>query len=341
MLTADHGRQAIKRILFGDNLQPERVFLTLTEPQREIAVWLHGMGQPIDVTRRHTLASAAPLTFCISFEKGTKPNGSALRGLSLKFCRQNDRQQVLGEIGLQATSSVPAADSELTLFEAQNCSNYCLPTARLWADRLVHERSQRQRSNSSDLPMSSLERHAMEVMFICPRPVSLISAAVDIRENMFPMAMLGDLDNGYFAFSLKFDKLPARLVEQAGKIALSNIPSPQAALAYRLAADQIKKDNGWYQLPFETTMSPVLKIPVPTFAYRVREVEVEQVRRIGNQSFFVGRVVHDQSLTHGDEMFVIHGFYQAWRIRNRVALDLLPTDDEPVTGAKFEAPPRP
>jgi flavin reductase (DIM6/NTAB) family NADH-FMN oxidoreductase RutF len=59
-------------------------------------------------------------------------------------------------------------------------------------------------------------------------------------------------------------------------------------------------------------------LPVPVFAYRVREMEVEQVHCIGSHNFFVARVIHDEILDEGQELFVIHGFYHAWRIRKQL-----------------------
>ena len=43
-------RSVIKRIAFGNTLLPQEFTLGLPLPQSEITVWLHGSGEPRDVT---------------------------------------------------------------------------------------------------------------------------------------------------------------------------------------------------------------------------------------------------------------------------------------------------
>jgi hypothetical protein len=66
-------------------------------------------------------------------------------------------------------------------------------------------------------------------------------------------------------------------------------------------------------------MSAKFNIPVPEFALRIREMEVETVRKIGSHTFFVARVVSDERFSDAEELHAIHGFYQAWRMKGRSA----------------------
>jgi hypothetical protein len=59
-----------------------------------------------------------------------------------------------------------------------------------------------------------------------------------------------------------------------------------------------------------------LTIPVPLFACRVRELQVERVHRLGYHTFFLARVLSDERLADVSELCVAHGFYQDWRVRN-------------------------
>jgi hypothetical protein len=55
---------------------------------------------------------------------------------------------------------------------------------------------------------------------------------------------------------------------------------------------------------------------VPLFACRVRELEVEQIHRLGFHTFFLARVLSDEQLAQVPELCVAHGFYQEWRVSN-------------------------
>ena len=78
-------------------------------------------------------------------------------------------------------------------------------------------------------------------LFIRPHPVSLVSLVGEGGWNIFPMNIMGDLDNGYFAFALKDSRRAAHLVELNGRIALSSVPLPQASVAYQFAVNHTKQ----------------------------------------------------------------------------------------------------
>ena len=312
-------RRGIESVVFGDTLLPQEFTIGLTDPQTEISVWLHGMGAPRDVTSRHSTACSSPFVICIGFDKGQEPSQKQRGRLSLKFCERSGRQRVLGEIGLKpATTAAPisVADSEILFFEARSSANYCLPKMRLCAHYLRHAYSLRH-VNMKGMEMSFLERNAAIVTFIRPHPVSLVSAVDSFGGNIFTMNLMGDLGNGHFGFGLKESRTAAPIVERAGRIALSTVPLPQAQFVFQLAANHFKQSVEWDELPFKTRMSPTFGIPVPVFAARVREMEVEELRRIGSHTFFVARVVADQSLSTSAIVCAIHGFYQAWRLKGR------------------------
>jgi flavin reductase (DIM6/NTAB) family NADH-FMN oxidoreductase RutF len=310
-------RKAIQRIAFGPTLLPQEFFLGLADPQTEITVWLCGMGTPLDVTSRHSMACAAPFTVCIAFDEGQKPSEKDLGNLSLKFCERDGQKQVLGEISLKLTSTIPMVGMELALFEARSSTNHCLPKIRLGAHYLLHSYLQWRKVDTSGMKMSFLERRAAMVMFIRPHPVSLVSLADDAGGNIFPMNIAGDLGNGYFAFALKDSRRAAHLVERTGHIAVSSLPLAQASLAYQLAVNHTKERIEWDQLPFATKMSATFNIPVPVFAQRVREMEIRKVHGIGSHTFFIARIICDKTFSKELGLSVIHGFYQAWRLKGR------------------------
>ena len=316
MSIASRSRKVLQTILFGDTLLPQEFFIGLPEPQKEITVWLHGLGSlpPIDVTSRHLMACASPLTVCIAFEERERPGEKDIKCLTLKFCERNGQKQVLGEIGLKPTKIISEGGLILALFEVRSSLNYCLPKTRLWAHYLFHAYSQWRKPDTSGMKMSFLERRAAMVMFIRPHPVSLVSLADETGGNIFPMNLMGDLGNEYFAFALKESRRAAHLVERTRRIALSSIPLSQAHLAYQLAINHTKERIEWDQLPFATNLSSKFNIPIPVFAQRVRELDVTNVDYIGSHVFFLARIVHDETISHSLGLSVIHGFYQAWRL---------------------------
>jgi hypothetical protein len=306
--------RTVKRALFGGDPLPNRFFIAQTEPQQEVTVWLHGAGEPIDVTRRHCEACGSPFILCIGFERGRAPTETQRSHLTLRFCERGGRQRVLGEIVLQWTRTLESGDSEVLLFRPKSAVNYCLSKSKLRVYALWHAyKSWR----NGAVKVSHIERDAMAVMFICPRPVSLISVTDDAGGNIYPLNVMGDLSESFFALCLKAGRLPAQCVEKTRRLVLSSVPMSAAPIAYRLGPNHNRPTIDWNTLSFPTRPSLSFEIPVPVFACRVREMEIVQIHKLGFHTFFLARVISDEQLARVPELCVAHGFYQDWRVRYR------------------------
>jgi flavin reductase (DIM6/NTAB) family NADH-FMN oxidoreductase RutF len=307
-------RQALKQIVFGEDTLPMRFFIGQPQPQEEVAVWLHGFGPPRNVTRCHGPASTVPCTFWIAFDAARIPGEKECAHMSLNFCESGKRQRLLGRLGLKCTHTFHAGESAILVFAPRSAVSYCHPRFRLYAHEL--RQRWRQRHSTSRIKLSPLELRAMSILFTCPRPISLVSVAEPGRASMFPLNVMSDVNADYFAFALTASKIPAQFLLSAGRFALSVTPIEQAPVAFALAANHNVSSIEFSDLPFPTRLSPEFGLPVPVFSPRVREMEIESVNRVGSHSLFVARTVSDERTAGGLEFSVIHGFYQAWRIRH-------------------------
>ncbi|HEY2843046.1 MAG TPA: flavin reductase, partial [Bryobacteraceae bacterium] len=304
--------------------------VALRDPQSEVRVVLHGLGAPREVTGRNMIACASPFTIGIGLDPDAGQEAAKSSGLSLKFSEREGDQRLLAQIGLRFSSAVPAGPHELCLFEIDTCRNYCLPQPRLWAHYLfmayVRARGPRK---AGEIPMVAAGVHAGIACFICPRPVVLVTVADGAGGNMFPMNLMGPVGQGYFAFSLNSTRKASPLVQRAGRVALSDLPFDQSDRARDLRGNHKRESIAWEELPFPTRSSAAFGVPVPDFALRVREMEIEGMRRLGSHTVFAARVVHEERCSDDPQFFMIHGIYHAWRLRQRPDLSALPTDLRP------------
>ncbi len=314
MRLVEECRKTIQKIAFGNTLLPQEFTVGLVEPQSEVSVWLYGIGTPHEVTDQLTTACTAPLCICIAFDKGHKLSENSFRTVALRFSERDGSKRVLGEISLRFRSAISIGSSEFILFQARKSTNYCLPRPRLWAHYLLQAYSQFKRSDPSDIRMTLREQRAAVVTFIRPHPLYLASVGDRTNGNIFPMNLAGDLGKGYFGFALREMRLAAHLVERANQLAVSTVPLPWCSVASRLACNHKKESIDWRQLPFETKPSMTFGIPVPNFATRVREIQVEKSQKIGSHRFFVGRIVSGQVQSKELQACIVHGFYQFWRL---------------------------
>jgi flavin reductase (DIM6/NTAB) family NADH-FMN oxidoreductase RutF len=306
-------RQLTKRVLFGPMSFAQQYPIGLSDPQQEVIVHLHGSGEPRDVTRNHVMASGAPFTIGIGLET-QQSLGAKNRSLSLRFYSRED-EKLLGSIALRPSTVIPAGPRYLHLFHCRSFKNFCLPKPWLWS-RYLHYAYLRSRAPVPDVRPTMRELHSMFVFYICPRPVVLGGVCDGTHSNVFPMNLMGTIGDGYFSFALNSARPVTALVARARCVALSSLPFSRSSVALQLGKNHKVEHIDLAQLPFSTKPSPNFLLPVPDFALRVREIQIEAAHKVGSHTLFIARIIHDDRWAHGPEMFVVHGIYQAARHRS-------------------------
>ena len=99
-------RRALAALAFGPRELAQFCALGLPDPQRDIKVWLVGMGAPRDVTGRNVLAATRPLVVGIGLDDDGIRSAMPRRRLGLEFREARGDQALLGEIGLEFVDAV-------------------------------------------------------------------------------------------------------------------------------------------------------------------------------------------------------------------------------------------
>jgi flavin reductase (DIM6/NTAB) family NADH-FMN oxidoreductase RutF len=308
-------KSLLKRLLVGNETLPQQVTVAIREPQSEIAVWLKGKGAPRDVTHLHSIACASPFTVCIPFgDIETLEDQYGGDSAFLELREREGAQRLLGKIGLRYSRAIAAGESWLGLFRARRCVNYCVPKVRFWGHYLQQTYWRWRDKKKPNVRMSATDEHAMMVMFICPRPVVLVTAMEEHGGNLFPMNLMGHLGNGYFSLALNSERQASQCVKRSGRVALSSVPFEKADMARQLAKHHLQVSIDWNRLPFRLKDSSRFGFPVPEFALRVREFEVQASEELGSHTFFVAKILQEKIYADEANFFMIHGIYQRVRM---------------------------
>jgi flavin reductase (DIM6/NTAB) family NADH-FMN oxidoreductase RutF len=308
-------RELVKRAVFGPQNFPQQYPVGMRDQQSEVLARFCGLGEPHDVTHRHLMACGFPFTIGVAFDRGQEAKLAESSAVWLSFHEGHGRARLLGKIGLRLRAHIDVGGKKLCLFQPRNSSNYCLPKPWLWS-RYLYYACLRGGPQTHEMPLTLRELHSMFVFYICSRPVVLATVADGDAGNLFPMNLMGAIGEDYFSFALNAARPVTSVVERAGRIALSGIPFEQASLAMALGKNHRRERIDWRELPFATRKSAALALPVPAFALRVREMQIESVRAVGSHKLFIARSMHDERREDALEFFVVHGIYQACRQRS-------------------------
>ena len=314
-------RRALAALAFGPRELAQFCALGLPDPQRDIKVWLVGMGAPRDVTDRNVLAATRPLVVGIGLGDDGIRRAVPQRRLGLEFREARGDQALLGTVGLQFVDAIGLEGEEsVCLFRTRRPANYCQPRSLLWRrylDFAYAQWRQQRGPNPPEIPMVASELHALFVLYICPRPIVLVSVVDGDAGNIFPMDLIGQIGTRHFSLALHTQAVP--FIERSRRVALSSVPVEAMPLAYQLGRNHRKASVEWASLPFSLTKSAAFGLPVPIFSPRVRELEVVQSRDMGSHRLFICTLVEERPIADGLQFFQAHGFYEEWR-RQAIAL---------------------
>ena len=286
--------------------------LGLCDPQRYVEVWLHGLGQPRDVTCNNVVAALRPFTIGVMLGRDETPLSERH---PMRLCmRDHESNRQLGSIGLRPIRSIPLPEHQFCLFETDGCENRCVSTPSLrlyyllkwWRAKLV------QRRNPYNFQMTRADLRSSYVFYICPRPVVLVTVAHGDSGNMFPMDLIGPTDSPWYSMALRKTSPAVRLIVESRRMALASAPFAYKDIAYELGKHHKQVSIDWARLPFATECSPQFGLPVAEAALKVREVEVREFHDVGSHMLFMTSIVREtipksvSNGTGGPQLF--HGF---------------------------------
>jgi len=311
-------RALIRRLLLAAGRVPRFVPIGDRDPQQRIRVTLGGLGPPIDVTRNHVVASLRPLTVALALPATLGPDSFGRREVRLEFSPQGEPDTMLGDVGLCHEGTVTVDHTAFQLFRRKDQTDVRMRWGAATVFAFSHAWSEWKRRHRSTFRMEPLDLKAFQVLYVCPRPVVLVTVRHGPASNLFPMDLIGPTDSPYFLMALRNTSPAVRLMTASRRIALADVPLEDTAIAYQLGEHHQKERIDWSALPFETEPSPAHGLPVPSAALRVRDVEVREARVVGSHTLFITEVIREERRKDGLQMFHVSGPYYRYLVRHGV-----------------------
>lgn len=285
--------------------------LGLRDPQQDVEVWLHGAGEPFDVTRNNVVTALRPFTVGVMFDRARSPK---LNAQPLRLCmhERGGAKRLLGSMELRVTRNIPLPDHEMSLFEPTGYENFCAPplSLALYYRRARRRAAQSTRRNPHNFQMTEADLRSSWVFYMCPRPVVLVSVEHEGAENIFPMDLIGPTDSPWFTMALRSTSPAVRLMQQSRRMALASIPFASKEVVYALGKHHALTTIDWATIPFRTVPSPLFGLPVPEAALRIREVRVREFHEVGSHVLFVTSI--ERETLPGNEGLQLFHSYRAW-----------------------------
>jgi flavin reductase (DIM6/NTAB) family NADH-FMN oxidoreductase RutF len=310
-------KRLLGTVISGQSLRHRPVALRAAEQRPVRAVVKTERGER-DVTPLLFPVSLNPLLLGLCRTAGEPPAGAP-------EVRMHDEVtgHLLGSMHLESAGIVDHAGRCVDLLRPVRSSVRCVPFMyRAWRHALAWRQAQLNARQPHAFQMTFPDLRALNVFYMMPRPVYLVSVAHLDASNIFPMDLVGPLGDGTFLLALRLTSPAVELMRRGGRIVVSGVPAELKETAYRLAAHHKQRSIGWDALPFPVTASPVFSIPVPAEALRVRELQVLRSEAVGSHMFFITSIVSDSTRSNGLQLCHVSDMYARWRaVRGRPFTD--------------------
>jgi flavin reductase (DIM6/NTAB) family NADH-FMN oxidoreductase RutF len=289
---------------------PQWAPVGIAAPQRAVSVSLEWSGRSIDVTENHTVASLKPLTLSIALGEGVSGIATAIL-----VYRDEVSGQDIGFVNIRRSAVKSIGGSVIGLFDVEGASHRCLSWPRRHWNAWLQARAMRRHKNPHNFEMAPAAVQQLMTLYICPRPVVLVSLSEPAHSNIFPMDLIGQLGPACFTLALRNSSISVPAMVAARRVAISGIGAQDKEAVYRLGEHHKKEFADWSSLSFPTQLTKIFGIPAIASAMRIRELAIEHNEPIGSHMFFVCRIVSDCRPTEGLQLHHTAGFHQEFRRR--------------------------
>jgi flavin reductase (DIM6/NTAB) family NADH-FMN oxidoreductase RutF len=290
----------IKRLAFGAAPMPAHVAVGLPCPAEVVRVSLDGVGGPLDVSADHVPVSLRPFTVGVCLDGSVTLQD--LRRASLVFRDWDNAGPTRGRLQLHGEHSLDLGSRRLWLFEVDRSTNGCLPLAQLYAREWHDWWGRRKRANPYNFRMTAADLRAINVYYIRPRPVSLVTVVDGDASNIFPMDLIGPVSSGHFLLALRSTSPAVTLMSHIRRVAVSAVPASFKQAAYALGAHHRERSIDLGRLQFPTVASLEFGLSVPADALVVRELAIRDIHTVGSHTLFVTDIVRETPGKSGDAL---------------------------------------
>jgi hypothetical protein len=114
------------------------------------------------------------------------------------------------------------------------------------------------------MPPEAVEH--LQVLYISPRPVVLVSVDDGVNANMFPMDLVGPIHGGGFTLALRNTSPSVQTLKTAGTRALAHVSYETRLSPMSSVAIMRWHVSDWSKLPFETRETGRFGLRVPSHA---------------------------------------------------------------------------
>ena len=299
-------KRLLTSLLFGQSLRHRPVAINPLDQQPVRAVAIAD-GAEHDITTRLFPISLNPLLLGIAAAEPAPHTEMTIR------MEDRSSSEVVGELHAKKQKFMNF-HNRITLFRPTSASVRCIPARVLaWRYALAWQQARRNLRDPHAFHMSFADLVALNVFYMMPRPVYLISVIHEDSSNIFPMDLVGPLGDDRFVLALRLTSPAVELMLKSGRFVAAGAPAAMKPEIYQLGAHHKKRSVDWDALPVSLAPSPNFAIPTLSNALGIRELKVVHSEPQGSHMVFVTSVANQTTAPNEPQLCHVSDMYARWR----------------------------
>lgn len=281
-------KKLIRRLLFGDVVISEYSTVTVNEEINE-KVYLQVGKIIIDVSQCQFLLCLEPVVFGVWIENDScyeKNNAGYKMYFKILDTKKSSKQKILAIVDLVFFDKIENGNKILLLLKLRNTKIY---HTNFIKTHLLYNRFYKKPGFSFNKLKSFVAAYSY------PRRVRIISFKQDGYFNIFPMDLLGDIDeNNHYVFGLRHTNITLSKIIETKKIVVSEVSYKYKDVIYQLGKHHGSSPPTLDTLPFKTLQSEKFGFPVPDWIYSYKEIKILKTIDLGSHRLLWGEVVNEK-----------------------------------------------
>ncbi|MDN5285818.1 MAG: hypothetical protein JWR38_2092 [Mucilaginibacter sp.] len=308
----------LKRILIGDTPVKEYTTVTVDGEIKE-SVFLKIDSTVIDVSKNQFLLCLDPIIFGIWIEKGeytaiADPPSKYL--MSFKNSFTGSHGKTTATLVLDLIAKIDEKDGSLILLKLRKSRIYHLHFIKTYLLFFKYYKKPK---------LTFPQLKAFVAAYSYPRRVRVISFKQGDYFNIFPMDLLGDIQQGNrYIFGLRHTNTALAKIIATKKIVVSEVPYQYKDVIYQLGSHHSAGPPPVDKLPFKVISSKNFGFYVPEWANSYKEINIVKSINLGSHMMLWGEVQDKCALkTSTGHLFHIHHLLYLYQKEKGIAYRLV------------------
>ncbi len=313
-------KSLIRKILIGDTAINEYSKITVPGNIQE-KVYLQTDENIIDISQNHWLLCIDPVIFGVwigtdefktAFTKESKYkmyfNASAKNDVNIKR-----KSEAL--LTLSFFDYIEEATGKLLLLELKKSQIYHLNFIKRY---LLFSRYYKK----NGLTFSKFKSFVSAYSY--PRQIRIVSFRQDDYYNIFPMDLLGEIEQcNRYVFGLRHTNLALRGIINTGKLVVSEVPFKYKNIIYQLGKHHSSSPPPLTSLPFNLVQTKNFGFYIPAWAESYKEIKILKTINLGSHMLLWGESEEKNIINGpGNHLFLIHFLHYLSQKKKKLAYPL-------------------